>query len=90
MSVVEAAALGIPSIGSNIHGIQDAIIDNKTGFLYKVKDQHDLSLKMENFIKYPLLRKEMGLNAKKRVEKEFTQAIILSKFINYYKSLIIS
>ena len=90
VSVVEAAALGIPSIGSNIHGIQDAIIDNKTGFLYKVKDQHDLSLKMENFIKYPLLRKEMGLNAKKRVEKEFTQAIILSKFINYYKSLIIS
>ena len=90
VSVIEAASLGIPSIGSNIHGIQDAIIDNETGFLYKVKDQYDLSVKMEYFIKYPLLRKEMGLNAKKRVEKEFTQEIILSKFINYYKSLIIN
>ena len=89
VSIIEAASLGIPSIGSNIHGIQDAIIDHHTGLLYKVGDPNDLGLKMEHLIKFPLVRKEMGLNAKKRIDENFTQKIILLKFVDYYKKLII-
>jgi glycosyltransferase involved in cell wall biosynthesis len=89
VSIIEAASLGIPSIGSNIHGIQDAIIDRYTGLLYKVGNPDDLGLKMEHLIKFPLVRKEMGLNAKKRIDENFTQKIILLKFVDYYKKLII-
>ena len=89
VSIIEAASLGIPSIGSNIHGIQDAIIDHHTGLLYKVGDPNDLGLKMEHLIKFPLVRKEMGLNAKKRIDEKFTQKIILLKFVDFYKKLII-
>ena len=89
VSIIEAASLGIPSIGSNIHGIQDAIIDRYTGLLYKVGNPDDLGLKMEHLIKFPLVRKEMGLNAKKRIDEKFTQKIILLKFVDFYKKLII-
>ena len=31
--IIEAAACGTPSIGSNIYGISDAILDKETGLL---------------------------------------------------------
>ena len=89
VAILEAGALGIPSIGSNIHGIQDAIIDKETGYLFNVGDEADLLIKMDNFIKSPHCKKIMGLNAKKRIEEKFDQRIILHKFINYYKKILL-
>ena len=36
--IIEAAAMGIPSVASNIYGIRDAIIDKKSGLLHKKRD----------------------------------------------------
>ncbi|MEQ1724268.1 MAG: glycosyltransferase, partial [Pseudobdellovibrio sp.] len=44
--IIEAAAVGITSIGSRIYGISDAIVDNKTGLLFNLADPEDLSQKM--------------------------------------------
>ena len=30
--IIEAASCGIPALCSNIYGLKDAVIDNKTGF----------------------------------------------------------
>lgn len=89
VSIIEAASLGIPSIGSDIYGIQDAIINNETGLLFNVGDIEDLKRKMEYFLNFPNAKIEMGSNAKKRVEEKFTQEVVLSKFTNYYKNLLI-
>ena len=35
--VIEAASCRLPSLGSNIYGLKDAIIEHKTGFFHKVK-----------------------------------------------------
>ena len=42
-SIIEAAAMGLPAIGSRIVGISDAIVDNETGLLHEVKNVSDLS-----------------------------------------------
>lgn len=44
---LEANACGIPSIGSNDCGNQDAIIDGKTGFLCNQRDVEDIYNKMK-------------------------------------------
>ena len=85
--IMEAAAMGIPSIGSNIYGISDAIQDGKTGLLYSVGDFNDLSAKMENMITHDEERIKLGNHAYERVVKSFSQDMILGYFINYYKSL---
>ena len=87
MVIIEAAAMGIPSIGSNIYGISDAIQDGRTGLLFSVGDSHDLYIKMKNMITEDEERKKLGNCAHERVMKSFSQDIILGYFMKYYRSL---
>jgi glycosyltransferase involved in cell wall biosynthesis len=85
--IMEAAAMGIPAIGSNIYGISDAIQDGKTGLLFTVRDSNDLCIKMKNMIIQNEKRKKLGVCAYERVARSFSQDIILDHFIEYYRSL---
>jgi len=38
-SIIEASAMGVPSIGANIQGVDELIIDGKTGYLYNDETQ---------------------------------------------------
>ena len=40
--VIEAASCGIPSLCSNIYGLNDAIIQNKTGFFHNAGSINDI------------------------------------------------
>lgn len=83
--VIEAASCGIPSLCSNIYGLQDAIIQNKTGFFHNAGSINDIKKKMIYIIKNKKLVKKFGLSAKKRVLKDFEQNLLtkeLLKFIN--------
>ncbi len=83
--VIEAASCGIPSLCSNIYGLNDAIIQNKTGFFHNAGSINDIKKKMIYIIKNKKLVKKFGLSAKKRVLKDFKQNLLtkeLLKFIN--------
>ena len=41
-TVIEAASYRFTTLGSNIYGINDAIIKNETGFFHKVGDTNDI------------------------------------------------
>lgn len=46
-SIIEASAMGVPSIGANIQGVDELVINGKTGLLYDNEEQftqHCLSL----------------------------------------------
>lgn len=43
MTIIESYNFGIPVIGSNMGGIPEIIINDKTGFIFKSKDQVQLS-----------------------------------------------
>ncbi len=62
---VEASYHGLPVIGSNVTGIRDSILNNKTGMLFEYGDVKDLKEKMKILIKDSKLRKEMEKNSKK-------------------------
>lgn len=83
--VIEAASCGIPSLCSNIYGLNDAIIQNKTGFFHNAGSINDIKKKMIYIIKNKKLVKKFGLSARKRVLKDFEQNLLtkeLLKFIN--------
>jgi len=85
--IMEAAVMGIPSIGSNIYGISDAIEDGQTGQLFTVGDAYDLSIKMNNLLTQDDYRKKLGFCAYQRVVHSFSQENILEHFLEYYSSL---
>jgi len=77
MSLMEAAALQIPIIATNIEGCNDIVVDQHNGFLCQTKNAQDLADKMEKML---LLndqqRAKMGENGRQLLEEKFDQNIV--------------
>lgn len=87
--ILEASALKVPVITTNIKGCKNAVKNNVTGFLCKPKDYYDLYLKIEKFIKLTYEEKiEMGRNARVKMEKYYNENIVIKKYDRRIKSLL--
>jgi glycosyltransferase involved in cell wall biosynthesis len=84
--IIEAAAMGIPSIASDIYGIRDAIEDNNTGLLHKPREVSDIKEKMNRVLNSKSLVILLGQNAKKRALEKFDSIVISGYWLNFYKA----
>ena len=73
MSILEAASFGVPSLGTAIYGIVDAIEDQKTGLLFPLRDMQAFYQNMEKLVKSKELQEKLGKQARLRVETEFSE-----------------
>ena len=71
MVLLEAAATGIPTIGSRIGGIPEGVMDGETGFLAPERDATALADLMRRLLANPDLRHGMGAAARRLVEQRF-------------------
>lgn len=85
--VIEAASMGIPCIASDIYGLSDAIVNNKTGLLHKVKDVDDMIKKYEYIIENKNKIKEYGTNAKNRIYSNYRDKLLSSELKKYIDGL---
>ena len=71
MVLLEAAAAGVPAVGSRIGGIPEGIVDGQTGFLVPEKDPEALARRMADLLDDPAMRLGMGARARAFVEERF-------------------
>jgi glycosyltransferase involved in cell wall biosynthesis len=71
MVLLEAAATGVPTVGSRIGGIPEGIVDNETGFLVPERDEEGLAQRMTTLLDDRALRLTMGEKARALVEARF-------------------
>ena len=64
LTIIEAAAAGIPAIAPHAGGVIDTIQDGKTGFLYQPQNQADFLDKLTQLIANNDLRESMGAKAR--------------------------
>ena len=81
--VIEAAACRLPTLCSNIYGLKDAVIANKTGFFHKSGSIHGIKKKMLFAIKNKYLLKKFGSIARKRVLKDFKDSVVTKKLSEF-------
>lgn len=86
--VVEAAALGVPSIGFDIVGLSDSIENNYSGILVPFKDTDKFSEAMIELYQNSEYLEKLKFNARDRVVKYFSADAIYSFQNNFYKSFI--
>ena len=86
IALVEAMAMGVPSVCSNSDGILDIAVDNETSFLFEKKNAKDLGDKIEQLINSKELRIRFGNNARKRAVENFDIEILTEKVIAVYNS----
>lgn len=85
LSLIEAAASGLPSVASKIYGVTDAVVDGVTGFLTPVGDVAAISSALAMLAEYPNLREKMGCEARKRAQANFTQQQVVAAWLDFYK-----
>ncbi|MDB5393121.1 MAG: glycosyl transferase [Rhodospirillales bacterium] len=71
MVMLEAAATGVPVVGSRIGGIPEGIIDGQTGFLAPEKAPDALARRMGDLLDDSAMRLQMGSQARALVEERF-------------------
>jgi glycosyltransferase involved in cell wall biosynthesis len=86
VSILEAAACGIPTVGTNIYGITDAILDNETGLLFPPHDSSALARLMSLLSDDPAILHRLGNAARHRVLKEFEQRTVVSRYVDFIRN----
>ena len=81
--LLEASATGRPVITTNRPGCKEIVNDGETGFLVEERNIEQLIETVEKFINLSYeKRKELGINARKKVEKEFDRNIVIDAYIS--------
>lgn len=79
---LESSSNGRPVITTDVPGCQETVDDGVTGFLVKPRDADDLTSKVEKFILLPYEQKvQMGLAARKKMEREFDRNIVIQAYL---------
>lgn len=85
--IIEAAACGTPSIGSNIYGISDAIEDNRSGLLSNVADPNNLAEKMNFMIENKKILQDFSSYGLKRVTNSFDENKVSQDLVLFYENM---
>jgi glycosyltransferase involved in cell wall biosynthesis len=86
--VIEAAAMGIPAVGTRIDGIVDAIVDGETGLLVPPQNETALMDALKLLIDNSELRSAMGRKARQRCLQHFNMESINRALADEYARLL--
>jgi len=87
MVVIEAAAAGVPSIGSRIYGVSDALVEGETGVLVQPGNVGQLSAALAHLCEDGALRARLARAARLRVENEFRQDRVVARYVEFFRGL---
>jgi glycosyltransferase involved in cell wall biosynthesis len=88
MVLLEAAATGLPTIGSRIGGIPEGVIDGETGFLTPERDEEALAKRMARLLDDRDLRLAMGAKARALIEGRFDLRRQTAQLEDHYDSVL--
>lgn len=81
--LLESAASGRPLITTDRQGCRETVEENVNGFIYQGGDVEGLIAAMEKLLALSNeQRKQMGLNGRKKMEKEFSRELVISAYLD--------
>lgn len=88
--VIEAAAMGVPSVGTKIVGLVDAIEDGVTGLLVPPRDTDALTRALARMLDDESLRSRLGAAARERAATLFDADSVNARLLEEYRRLALS
>jgi glycosyltransferase involved in cell wall biosynthesis len=88
-TLLEAAAMGRPLIGTDVPGCRQVVRDGVTGYLCKARSADSLAAAMERFAHAPYAQRvAMAANARAMVEDEFDERLVFDAYLRAISSLV--
>lgn len=86
-AIMEAAALGLPTVGFDVPGVREAVIDNKTGFLVPARDSVAMAKRVATLLADSDQRLKMGEAARALAIETFDRKAIEEQHLALYREL---
>ncbi|PWE44717.1 glycosyltransferase family 1 protein [Pseudomonas prosekii] len=86
--VIEAAAMGLPTVGTCIYGLSDAVVDGETGLLVPVGDSVSLANSIRTLVDDEDLLMTMANSARSRAQTSFDSNLYSSLLIDEYSRFV--
>jgi glycosyltransferase involved in cell wall biosynthesis len=87
-TLVEAYACGLPVIASRLGAMAELVVDGETGLLFEPGNVDDLAAKLRWAQANPSMMAEMGDNARRKYETEFTAERNYAQLMAIYHEVI--
>ncbi len=84
-SAMEAAAMGLPVIATDIRGCRQVVDHDRTGLLVPVRNADALASAISSLLASPQRRLEMGANGRLKAEREFDQQQVIERTLSVYE-----
>lgn len=85
--VIEAMACGVPVVGTDVEGTNEAVVQGETGLLVPQKDADSLAEGIMTLIEDPQLRSRFGENGRQRVQEVFDIKEHVNRVESLYREL---
>ncbi len=86
--VIEAAAMAIPTVGTMINGLIDAIVDGETGILIPPRDERALLWALKRLLDHPEELSRMGKSARRRCLRHFDARQVNERLAEEYLTVL--
>ena len=86
--VMQAGAMELPSIVTNINGCNEIIIEGENGIVIPVKDTMALQQAMKKMMCEKEFYNQLQSNARKMITDRYEQQLVWDAILNEYKSLV--
>lgn len=83
-ALLEAGAMSLPCIASDIGGCRDSITHDYNGLLFEVKKQSSLFEAMKTLYENPAIRQRMASAGRKNVEENFDRKDVWREMLAFY------
>lgn len=87
VAVVEAMAMKLPVVATDVSGFKEVVIDGKTGIIVERKCPDKIAEALQTLISNIQLRKDYGTNGRKRVETLYNWENNVTKMLEIYERL---
>jgi glycosyltransferase involved in cell wall biosynthesis len=87
-SLLEAMAVGLPCVTTDVPGCREAVRDEDNGLLVPAKDSLALACALELLLLNPDLAKKMGERGRERLEQEFSAQYVNDSTLTLYREML--
>ena len=87
-TVMEAGAMGLPSIVTDINGSREIIINGENGIIVPSKDADALYKAMKQILEDSSARERMAANSRPLIESRFEKSFVQGCLIEFYEEIL--
>jgi len=88
LTILEAAACGVPAVATEVGGVRDVIVPGTTGFIAPSGDATRLAAHVKHLIESPPLRLQMGQAARERVAQFFSLEVMVQQYAELFRQIV--